>query len=173
MSQSSNLLLTWHYLCYDIPMKKMKRIVKENINQRYLLVKTEEELIEILNPKIVGWRNYYRTRNDRKWMNAIDWYILRTFCRWNNKKRQHTRKLKGLYETKQRLREKGLQLMTAWRNAVERRVSESRMRENLTYGLMRGKRAVALWPTLQYHITLKCKRVIPMNLKNYAQLADM
>jgi len=94
-------------------MKKMKRIVKENINQRYLLVKTEEELIEILNPKIVGWRNYYRTRNDRKWMNAIDWYILCTFCRWNNKKRQHTRKLKGLYETKQRLREKGLQLMTA------------------------------------------------------------
>ena len=94
-------------------MKKMKRIVKENINQRYLLVKTEEELIEILNPKIIGWRNYYRTRNDRKWMNAIDWYILCTFCRWNNKKRQHTRKLKGLYETKQRLREKGLQLMTA------------------------------------------------------------
>lgn len=94
-------------------MKKMKRIVKENINQRYLLVKTEEELIKILNPKIVGWRNYYRTRNDRKWMNAIDWYILCTFCRWNNKKRQHTRKLKGLHETQQRLREKGLQRMIA------------------------------------------------------------
>lgn len=94
-------------------MKKMKRTVKEIINQRYLLVKREEELIKVINPKIVGWRNYYRTRNDGKWMKAIDWYILCTFCRWNNKKRQHTRKLKGLYETKQRLREKGLQLMTA------------------------------------------------------------
>ena len=76
-------------------------------------VKTEEELIKVLNPKITGWRNYYKTRNDRKWMRAIDWYILCTFCRWNNKKRQQTRKLKGLYATKIRLQEKGLQLMAA------------------------------------------------------------
>ena len=131
----------------------MKRTVKESINQRYLLAKTEEELIKVLNPKITGWRNYYKTRNDRKWMRAIDWYILCTFCRWNNKKRQQTRKLKGLYATKIRLQEKGLQLMAAWRNAVERRMSESRMRENLTYGLMRGKRAKALWPTLPYAST--------------------
>ena len=94
-------------------MKKMKRTVKESINQRYLLAKTEEELIKVLNLKITGWRNYYKTRNDRKWMRAIDWYILCTFCRWNNKKRQQTRKLKGLYATKIRLQEKGLQLMAA------------------------------------------------------------
>ena len=50
----------------------MKRTVKESINQRYLLAKTEEELIKVLNPKIIGWRNYYKTRNDRKWMRAIE-----------------------------------------------------------------------------------------------------
>ncbi len=94
-------------------MKKMKQTVKETINQRYQLVKTEEELRKELNPKITGWRNYYKTRNDRKWMNAMDWYILCTFCRCNNKKRQQTRKLKGLSTTKQRLREKGLQRMSA------------------------------------------------------------
>ena len=94
-------------------MKKMKRTVKESINQRYLLAKTEEELIKVLNPKITGWRTYYKTRNDKKWMQAIDWYILCSFCRWNNKKRQQTRKLKGLYGTKIRLQEKGLQLMAA------------------------------------------------------------
>lgn len=94
-------------------MKKMKRTVKESVNQRYLLVKTEEELIKVLNPKITGWKNYYKTRNDRKWMRAIDWYILCSFCRWNNKKRQQTRKLKGLYATKLRLQGKGLQLMAA------------------------------------------------------------
>ena len=93
-------------------MKKMKQTVKENINQRYLLVKTEEELIEILNPKIVGWRNYYRTINDEKWMKAIDWYILCTFVRWSNKKHQQKRKLKGMYQTKLKLRDKGLQRMT-------------------------------------------------------------
>ena len=35
--------------------------------------------------------------------------------------------------------EKGLKKMArAWRNAVERRMSESRVRENLMHGLMRG-----------------------------------
>lgn len=36
-----------------------------------------------------------------------------TYNIWNNKKRQQTRKLKGLYATKIRLQEKGLQLMEA------------------------------------------------------------
>ena len=43
-------------------MKKMKAAIKENVNRRALLVKDEEELIKNLNPKIVGWRNYYRTK---------------------------------------------------------------------------------------------------------------
>ncbi len=47
-------------------MKKMKRTVKESINQRYLLVKTEEELIKVLNLKITGWRNYYKTGKEGK-----------------------------------------------------------------------------------------------------------
>lgn len=106
-----NALKVTHKNCKG--MKKMKRTVKESINQRYLLAKTEEELIKVLNLKITGWRNYYKTRNDKKWMRAIDWYILCSFCRWNNKKRQQTRKLKGLYGTKIRLQEKGLQLMAA------------------------------------------------------------
>ena len=137
-------------------MKKMKQSIKETINQRYLLAKEEEDLIKEINLKIIGWRNYYRTKTDGKWLKAIDWYLLCSFTRWSNKKHQQKRKLKDLYKTKLRLKKKGLQSMTAWRNAVERRMSESRMRENLTYGLMRGKRAYALWPTLQF----LAKRVI-------------
>lgn len=47
-------------------MKKIKETVKENVNQRYLLVRTEEDLIRIINPKVIGWRDYYRTKTDGK-----------------------------------------------------------------------------------------------------------
>lgn len=55
--------------------------IKETINQRYLLAKEEEYLIKEINSKIVGWRNYYRTKTDEKWMKAIDWYLLCSFTR--------------------------------------------------------------------------------------------
>lgn len=45
-------------------MKKIKRIVRENINQRFIFVKSEEDIIKLMNPKIRGLRNYYQTRND-------------------------------------------------------------------------------------------------------------
>jgi RNA-directed DNA polymerase len=94
-------------------MKKMKSVIKENINQRNKLPKSEEELIQVMNPKIVGWRNYYKTKNDGKWLRAIDWYILCTFTRWYNKKHQNSRSLKGLYKIKLKLVDKGLQQMIA------------------------------------------------------------
>ena len=43
-------------------MKKMKQSIKETINQRYLLAKEEEDMIKEINLKIIGWRNYYRTK---------------------------------------------------------------------------------------------------------------
>ncbi|WMJ86852.1 group II intron reverse transcriptase/maturase [Anaerocolumna sp. MB42-C2] len=94
-------------------MKKMKTAIKENINQRNLLPRSEEELIKVMNPKIVGWRNYYKTRNDGKWLKAIDWCILCTFTRWYNKKHQKSRSLKGLCKINLTLMDKGLQRMTA------------------------------------------------------------
>ena len=94
-------------------MRKMKLAIRENINQRNKLPMSEEELIKVMNPKIVGWRNYYKTKKDGKWLRAIDWYILCTFTRWYNKKHQNRRSLKGLYKMKLKLLDKGLQQMTA------------------------------------------------------------
>ena len=62
-----------------------------------------------MNPKIVGWRNYYRTKTDGKWMRSLDWYILCTFVRWYNKKHQQLRKRKDITLISRKLREKGLQ----------------------------------------------------------------
>ena len=69
-------------------MKKMKTAIKSNVNSRSLLVASEEDLIKNLNPKIIGWKNYYTTKTSDKWMQALDWYIICTFARWYNKKHQ-------------------------------------------------------------------------------------
>lgn len=94
-------------------MKKIKRIVKENINSRRLLIMSEDELIKVINPKIIGWRNYYKTKTDTKWMHALDWYIICTFVRWYNKKHQRPRHLSQMKKVRMTLNEKGLQKMSA------------------------------------------------------------
>lgn len=94
-------------------MKKMKGIIKENVNQRFLLVRTEEEMIQIMNPKINGWRNYYRTKTSGKWLRSLDWYILCTFVRWYNKKHQKARYMRNLTEISKILRTKGLKRLAA------------------------------------------------------------
>lgn len=94
-------------------MKKIKGSVKENVNQRFLLVRTEEEMIQIMNPKINGWRNYYSTRTSRKWLRTLDWYILCTFVRWYNKKHQQARYMRNITEISKVLRSKGLKRLAA------------------------------------------------------------
>ena len=72
-------------------MKKMKAEIKKNVNGRSLLVAKEEDLIKNLNPKIIGWKNYYSTKTNETWMQELDWYIICTFTRWYNKKHQRLR----------------------------------------------------------------------------------
>lgn len=94
-------------------MKKMKNMIKDTVNKRNVLTKSIEELVEIINRKIVGWRNYYKTRNNDKWMKAIDWYTLCTFTRWYNKKHKSRRMLSNLCKVRGILRERNLQYMIA------------------------------------------------------------
>jgi group II intron reverse transcriptase/maturase len=94
-------------------MRKMKSVIKENINNRKVLTAKEDDLIKIMNPKITGWRNYYKTRTDEKWMRALDWYLICTFVRWYNKKHQKQRHMSNISKVKGILIEKGLQRMSA------------------------------------------------------------
>lgn len=68
-------------------MKKMRAKVKACTASRALLKQKPSEIIAELNPKIVGWRNYY-AKVDKSIANGflakIDWYIrkrLMIFCR--------------------------------------------------------------------------------------------
>lgn len=93
--------------------KKMKKAIKENINQRRWLRLDMETLVRVMNPKIIGWRNYYSTRNNKKWMRALDFYILSTFTRWYNKKHKNVRKLGNMTKVKAMLQGKGLAVLAA------------------------------------------------------------
>ena len=92
-------------------MKKMKAEVKRNVNRRSLLVAKEEDLIKNLNPKITGWKNYYSTKRNEKWMKALDWYIICTFTRWYNKKHQRRNRMSKVGFVRNSIYGKGLKKM--------------------------------------------------------------
>lgn len=92
-------------------MKKMKADIKRNVNSRSLLVAKEEDLIKNLNPKIAGWKNYYSTKTNAKWMQALDWYIICTFTRWYNKKHQRRTRMSKVGFVRNSIYEKGLRKM--------------------------------------------------------------
>ena len=69
-------------------MKKMREAVKGELSHRATLKLDIKEMVERLNPKIRGWRNYYGLDTARKWLAKVDWYILQRFTIWYNKKKQ-------------------------------------------------------------------------------------
>lgn len=89
-------------------MTKMKTAIKENINQRRWLSLKMELLVDIMNSKIRGWKNYYKTNNNGKWMRSLDFYILCTFTRWYNKKHMNPCRLSNMNNVRIMLLEKGM-----------------------------------------------------------------
>ena len=92
-------------------MKKMKTAIKSNVNSRSLLVASEEDLIKNLNPKIIGWKNYYTTKTSDKWLQELDWYIICTFTRWYNKKHQRRKHMSKVGLVRNTLYKNGLKRM--------------------------------------------------------------
>ena len=92
-------------------MKKMKTAIKSNVNSRSLLVASEEDLIKNLNPKIIGWKNYYTTKTSDKWLQELDWYIICTFTRWYNKKHQRRNHMSKVGLVRNTLYKNGLKRM--------------------------------------------------------------
>ena len=70
-----------------------------------------EDLIKNLNPKIIGWKNYYSTKTNETWMQELDWYIICTFTRWYNKKHQRCKHMSRVGFVRNSIYEKGLKKM--------------------------------------------------------------
>lgn len=74
-------------------MKKMKEKVKEVTEPRNRLFWTMNRMVEELNPKIQGWRNYYTVDSFAdQFLNKIDWYIRKRLMLFWNKKRNRRKK---------------------------------------------------------------------------------
>jgi RNA-directed DNA polymerase len=74
-------------------MKKMKEKVKEVTEPRNRLFWTMNKMVEELNPKIQGWRNYYAMDSFADlFLNKIDWYIRKRLMLFWNKKRNRRKK---------------------------------------------------------------------------------
>lgn len=97
-------------------MKKMRLKVKEATAPRYLLHKKINDLIKILNPKIMGWRNYYGKVDSgaaNSFLAKIDWYIrkrLMIFCR--KKYKNWSLRKSNFYDV---LKKAQLRSVTTWR----------------------------------------------------------
>jgi group II intron reverse transcriptase/maturase len=98
-------------------MKKMRAKVKEDTASRFLLPLKINDLVKKLNPKIIGWRNYYGKVDKgaaNGFLTKIDWYIQRRlmiFCK--KKYKRWSLKQSHFFETLKKLR---LRSTTTWRS---------------------------------------------------------
>jgi RNA-directed DNA polymerase len=100
------------YPTYQFPsrkaMRKMREVVKRELAHRATLKLDMEEIIERLNPKIRGWRNYYGLDTAKQWLSKINWYIFQRFTIWYNKKKQRKNHYSRMKKVYQLLNDKGL-----------------------------------------------------------------
>ncbi|MGI6731144.1 MAG: group II intron reverse transcriptase/maturase [Anaerovoracaceae bacterium] len=87
----------WYWTLQQVPsqkaMKKMRANIKEVFTSPSKLLWSMEEMVILLNPKIIGMRNYYARRFTRPWLWKIEKYINYKFTRWYNRKKQRNYRL--------------------------------------------------------------------------------
>ena len=89
-------------------MKKMRGRIWEVFASRSTLLLDMKDMIKTLNPKIIGWRNYYGLKNAGRQLNKIDWYLIQKFTIWYNNKVQNSRRLSGIQKVRRTVYEQGL-----------------------------------------------------------------
>lgn len=98
---------------HQIPSKKAMQKMRDNIKgvfaSRSTLLLDVSKMIEILNPKIVGMRNYYGLKNAGKQLNKMDWYIIKKFTLWYNYKTQNKRRYAYISKVREVIYNNGLQ----------------------------------------------------------------
>lgn len=103
----------WFNETHQYPSKKAMQKMRDNIKgvfaSRSTLLLDVHKMVEILNPKIIGMRNYYGLKNAGKQLNKMDWYIIKKFTLWYNYKLQNNRRHAGISKVRKIIYGKGLQ----------------------------------------------------------------
>ena len=101
---------------HQFPSKKAMQKMRDNIKgvfaSRSTLLLDIQKMIEILNPKIIGMRNYYGLKNAGKQLGKMDWYIIKKFTLWYNYKTQNKKRHSGISRVSKVIYESGLQKLT-------------------------------------------------------------
>jgi group II intron reverse transcriptase/maturase len=105
----------WYWTLQQIPskkaMKKMRANIKEVFASPSKLLLSMEEMVKLLNPKIIGMRNYYARRFARPWLWKIDKYINFKFTCWYNRKKQRNYRLGNAAKVRELTKQAGLASM--------------------------------------------------------------
>ena len=106
----------WYWRLFQVPSNKAMKKMRTNIKTVFasparLQLKTED-MIKLLNPKIVGMRNYYNREFARQKLWDIDRFILKKFTKWYNRKHQRNNKLGNMMKVCELIYELGLQKLT-------------------------------------------------------------
>ena len=91
--------------------ERIREVVKERFAPPRMRSLSFTDHIAWLNPKIVGWRNYYYTNYSQRKLAKLDWYILQRFTRWYAKKRQKRRWMSSFHEVKFLTKQSGLRTL--------------------------------------------------------------
>jgi group II intron reverse transcriptase/maturase len=92
-------------------MKQMRHKIKEYTEPRNKLYWGMDDLIQGLNRRLQGFRNYYHiSKKTKKWLSRIDWYVLERLTLFWNKKRNKRKKHSRLWDVQKMTREKLMKL---------------------------------------------------------------
>lgn len=98
---------------HQFPLKKAMQKMRDNIkmvfSSRAKLRLDIHKMIKILNPKIIGMRNYYGLKHAGERLNKMDWYIVKKFTLWYNYKTQNRRRYAGISKVRKIIYDNGLQ----------------------------------------------------------------
>lgn len=75
------------------PIAMQRANIKEVFASPSKLLLSMEEMVKLLNPKIIGMNNYYARRFARLWLWKIEKHINYRFTRWCNRKKQRNYRL--------------------------------------------------------------------------------
>jgi RNA-directed DNA polymerase len=123
-------------------MKRVRTRVHELTEARRNTVRNVQELVEVLNPILRGWGNYFRTGNSEDKFNQVDHYVYRRVVHWQWRRGGQRTRFRLDRWPRDRLYDLGLHRLRGTvkypANATPRRPSVSCVRETRTHSLKGG-----------------------------------
>jgi len=105
----------WYWRLFQVPsqkaMKKMRSNIKAEFASPVRLLWSIQDMIKLLNPKIVGMRNYYNREFAQEKLWHIDRYVVKKFTKWYNSKRQRQYRLGNMGKVRELIYGSGLARM--------------------------------------------------------------